>query len=195
MNHSAAHLAACPPSSVAIPLSSIDRWTHSASLCSARGGKQSCSRCPIVTYTQLVHESHRQPPTRCSKQTEQQASQDTSTLGIKLKSSKMSSSSQHHRPAVLRELPPIFTSLHEAKAKKNLNYEQIAKAIDRDELYTAAMCVNTNAVRAGFGLSALSADLGPNASWLWLMRVHADHGHALYATFVCAFSSLSSSCA
>jgi len=36
-------------------------------------------------------------------------------------------------------LPPICAALHEAKAKKGLTFDQIAKAIGRDEVWVAAM--------------------------------------------------------
>jgi cyanate lyase len=42
-------------------------------------------------------------------------------------------------PTVLSELAPVYTSLHEAKVKKEMTFEQIAKAIDRSEWYTAAI--------------------------------------------------------
>jgi cyanate lyase len=51
----------------------------------------------------------------------------------------MSSSTATDRPAVLSELHPIFTSLHDAKVKKQLTFEQIAKAINRNEWYTAGL--------------------------------------------------------
>lgn len=57
----------------------------------------------------------------------------------------MSSSSgtftaSQHKPPILAELKsPIFATLHEAKGKKGLNFEQVAKGIGRSELYTAAM--------------------------------------------------------
>lgn len=51
----------------------------------------------------------------------------------------MSSSSHTDRPAVLSELHPIFTSLHDAKVKKQMTFEEIAKGINRNEWYTAAI--------------------------------------------------------
>lgn len=45
-----------------------------------------------------------------------------------------------HKPAVLANLEsPIYATLAEAKGKKGLNFEQVAKAIGRSEIYTAAM--------------------------------------------------------
>lgn len=49
------------------------------------------------------------------------------------------SDSHTNRPAVLSELAPIFTSLHDAKVQKGLTFEQIAQAIGRNEWYTAAI--------------------------------------------------------
>ncbi|KDN52661.1 putative cyanate hydratase [Tilletiaria anomala UBC 951] len=51
----------------------------------------------------------------------------------------MSSSSQIQMPTILQGLSPIFTSLHAAKATKDLTFEKIAKEIGRDEWYTAAI--------------------------------------------------------
>ncbi|PWN27666.1 cyanate hydratase [Jaminaea rosea] len=43
-------------------------------------------------------------------------------------------------PRVLEELhSPIFAALHEAKAKKGMSFEDVAKAIGRSEVYTAAI--------------------------------------------------------
>lgn len=43
-------------------------------------------------------------------------------------------------PRVLEELhSPIFAALHEAKAKNGMSFEDVAKAIGRSEVYTAAM--------------------------------------------------------
>lgn len=43
------------------------------------------------------------------------------------------------RPQVLSELPSIFTTLSDAKARKHLTFEQIAHQIGRNELYTAGL--------------------------------------------------------
>lgn len=46
---------------------------------------------------------------------------------------------QTSRPAVLAELAPVFTDMHDAKVQKGVSFEQIAKAIGRSEWYTAAI--------------------------------------------------------
>lgn len=42
-------------------------------------------------------------------------------------------------PTVLAELPPVFTALYESKTAKKLSFEDLAKQIDRNEWYTAAL--------------------------------------------------------
>lgn len=42
-------------------------------------------------------------------------------------------------PAILSNLSPVFTDLHDAKAKQGLSFEEIAKKIGRSEWYTAAI--------------------------------------------------------
>jgi len=51
----------------------------------------------------------------------------------------MSSSQHSNRPAVLSELAPVFTSLHDAKVQKQLSFEDISKKINRSEWYTAGI--------------------------------------------------------
>ncbi|CAO1613997.1 unnamed protein product [Parajaminaea phylloscopi] len=47
---------------------------------------------------------------------------------------------QQHRPHVLSQLSsPVFAQLHEAKGRKGLSFEQVAKSIGRNEIYTAAI--------------------------------------------------------
>lgn len=52
---------------------------------------------------------------------------------------KMSTSQNTSRPAILSELAPVFTSLHDAKVQKQLSFEDISKKINRSEWYTAAI--------------------------------------------------------
>jgi cyanate lyase len=42
-------------------------------------------------------------------------------------------------PAILSTLAPVFSTLHEAKTKQGLSFEQIAQKIGRSEWYTAAI--------------------------------------------------------
>lgn len=53
--------------------------------------------------------------------------------------SSSSSSGNIQKPKILSTLPPIYTSLHEAKVKSGLTFEQIAKSVGRDEWYVAAL--------------------------------------------------------
>jgi hypothetical protein len=49
------------------------------------------------------------------------------------------SASAFHTPAPVRELPPIFAALHEAKNKSGKSFETIAKDIGRSEWWTAGL--------------------------------------------------------
>jgi cyanate lyase len=41
--------------------------------------------------------------------------------------------------APYNQLPPICITLHEAKAKKKMTFEEIGKALGRDEVWVAAV--------------------------------------------------------
>ena len=51
----------------------------------------------------------------------------------------MSSSGTSAKPKILSDLPPIFSSLHDAKAKQSLTFADIATKVGRDEWYVAAI--------------------------------------------------------
>lgn len=50
-----------------------------------------------------------------------------------------SSSGNIQKPKILSSLPPIFSSLHDAKVKSKLTFAQLGEAIGRDEWYVAAI--------------------------------------------------------
>ena len=50
-----------------------------------------------------------------------------------------SSSGNIQKPKILSDLPPIFSSLHDAKVKAKLSFADLAAKVDRDEWYVAAI--------------------------------------------------------
>ncbi|SPO22181.1 probable Cyanate hydratase [Ustilago trichophora] len=54
-------------------------------------------------------------------------------------SSSSSSGTITSKPKILSTLPPIFSTLHDAKSKSKLTFSDIASAIGRDEWYVAAI--------------------------------------------------------
>ncbi|SPO40509.1 probable Cyanate hydratase [Pseudozyma flocculosa] len=53
--------------------------------------------------------------------------------------SSSSASAVGQKPKILSSLPPIYSMLHEAKAKSGLSFEKLAQAMGRDEWYVAAI--------------------------------------------------------
>ncbi|PWN21508.1 Cyanase [Microstroma glucosiphilum] len=68
------------------------------------------------------------------------AHRSLSSTSTAMSSSSGTFTASQHKPPILAELKsPIFATLHEAKGKKGLTFEQVAKGIGRNELYTAAI--------------------------------------------------------